>query len=92
MIIVNDNVVVGNSPSESSPRILSDAERERRRSVCLRCPIYSAEWGTCDSRKWIDPKTGAVSAAHRPGYVRGCGCLVDYKTRGVDNSCVAGKW
>lgn len=63
---------------------------EERLKICQRCPIYTN--GRCNSNLWINPDTNEVSSTSKPGYVRGCNCLISIKAKNKNNHCVAGKW
>jgi len=61
-----------------------------RIAICNKCPIYSKE--RCNSNLWINPDTNEISTTGRPGYVRGCNCIISIKAKNRNNHCVAGKW
>ena len=63
---------------------------DERLAICNRCPIYNN--GRCNSNLWINPDTDEVSTYSKPGYVRGCNCLMRVKAANINNHCVAGKW
>lgn len=65
-----------------------------RLNICKGCPLcYDSAWGLlCNRFKWIDKTTGVVSDTSIDGYIRGCGCRLDAKTRNNDDECVIGKW
>lgn len=63
---------------------------EERMEICSKCPIYTR--GRCNSNLWLNPDTNDVSTYARPGYVRGCNCLISIKAKNSSNHCVAGKW
>ena len=63
---------------------------DERLAICNRCPIYNN--GRCNSNLWINPDTDEVSTYSKPGYVRGCNCLMRVKASNINNHCGAGKW
>lgn len=67
---------------------------EHRLEICRECPLcYDSAIGLlCNRYKWISKETGDVSLVPREGYVRGCGCRLDAKTRNEDDSCIIGRW
>ena len=48
---------------------------EERLEICKKCPIYSLD-GRCNSRLWLNPNTNEVSIYQRPGFIRGCNCII----------------
>ena len=46
----------------------------------------------CDERKWISPDGTQASFFKRDGWIKGCGCLLNSKTKNPSNHCVCGKW
>lgn len=66
---------------------------KNRLQVCYRCPLYSYKLGgICNSRLWLNPNTGDVSTTQKEGYVRGCNCRLNAKTRLPNATCPANKW
>ena len=64
-----------------------------RLQICYRCPLYSTKLGgVCNSRLWLNVNTGDVSTVKKPGYVNGCSCRLNSKTRLPHAKCPAGKW
>lgn len=64
-----------------------------RLRVCYRCPLYSKKLGgTCNNRLWLNPNTGDVSTIMKPGYINGCGCRLQAKTRLPNAKCPVNKW
>jgi len=62
-----------------------------RIEICKKCPIYSVD-GRCNSKLWLNPNTNEVSVYSKPGFVRGCNCIIQVKAKNLNNHCVAGKW
>jgi len=69
---------------------MSGLSIENRLEICKKCPIYSK--GRCNSNLWINPNTDEVSTYSKPGFIRGCNCLISVKAKSPYNHCVAGKW
>lgn len=68
---------------------------EKRLKICKNCAISKIddEWGLqCDSRKYINPTTNEASWFKKEGWVKGCGCILQYRCANINNHCVAGKW
>lgn len=66
---------------------------EARLKICHRCPLFSnALGGMCNNRLWLNVETGDVSTIARPGYVNGCSCRLNAKTRLANAHCPANKW
>lgn len=61
-----------------------------RLKICSQCPIYTR--GRCNSSLWLNPNTNEVSTYAKPGYIRGCNCMMQVKAKNLQNHCVAGKW
>lgn len=68
----------------------------KRIQICKKCPLYRQNTPglgeTCDSRKWLDPKTNNVSLEKKNGYIKGCGCRLRAKTTLPEAMCPASKW
>ena len=66
---------------------------KNRLQICYSCPLYSKRMGgICNSRLWLNVNTGDVSTKSKPGYIRGCSCILNAKTRLSNQKCPAGKW
>lgn len=64
-----------------------------RLAICYKCPLYSPKFGgICNSKLWLNTKTGDVSISYKEDYVRGCGCRLNAKTTITREKCPAGKW
>ena len=61
-----------------------------RLAICNKCPIYNN--GKCNSKLWLNPDTNEISTYARPGFIRGCGCILKVKVRNINSHCIAGKW
>lgn len=72
--------------------INKDISKERL-EICYKCPIYTKHLGgICNSSLWFNPKNNDVIAHQEDGYVRGCGCRLQAKTKLKDAHCPAKKW
>lgn len=66
---------------------------ETRLNICRKCPLYSYSLsGTCNSHMWLNPKTNEVSVTAREGFIHGCGCRLQAKTRVLQAHCPVDKW
>lgn len=64
-----------------------------RLKICYRCPLYSKKWGgLCNNKLWLNPNNGDVSIEDKPGYINGCGCRLQAKTRLANQVCPVNKW
>ena len=61
-------------------------------NICKKCPIFSPNDERCNSRLWLNPNTNEVSTISKPGFIRGCGCILSVKIKNKLNHCIAGKW
>nr|DAT90374.1 MAG TPA: hypothetical protein [Caudoviricetes sp.] len=67
--------------------------RSARIQICKKCPLYSPDFGGyCNSKLWLNPRTNQISDIEMLGWIRGCGCRLEAKTRNPNNHCNAGKW
>ena len=72
---------------------LNEDISKNRLKVCYRCPLYSSKLGgICNNRLWLNVNTGDVSTTMKPGYINGCACRLQAKTRIPNAKCPAGKW
>lgn len=67
---------------------------ERRMEICKTCPLYKETMvgPLCNSRLWYNKATGETSSIRQIGYINGCGCRLNAKTRLPGAKCVLGKW
>lgn len=67
---------------------------QARISICEQCPLitYTNLGPICNNKLWINPKTNETSEEAKKGYVRGCSCRLNAKTRNKDNHCIINKW
>ena len=65
---------------------------EERERICKACPIFNPIDEKCNSRLWLNPDTDEVSTTPKPGFIRGCGCILPVKIKSLVSHCIAGKW
>lgn len=67
---------------------------EQRMQICKECLLYkeSVVGPICNSKIWVDFKTGDISTLQIDGYVNGCGCRLKAKTTLSHAHCPAKKW
>lgn len=73
---------------------LSDLAKERL-TICKKCPLFKddPEKGyICNPAKYLSPDGETTSYFAKPGWVRGCSCLILLKINKIQNHCVAKKW
>ena len=64
-----------------------------RMDVCKKCPLYisTISGPICNSKLWIN-KDNVTSKTKTDGFVRGCGCRLNAKTRVEKGRCIILKW
>lgn len=67
-------------------------EIERRYSICRSCPICDQENGLCNGKLYLNPTNNDVSIIPKPGYIKGCGCVLELKIPKEKSKCPAKKW
>lgn len=65
---------------------------EDRMNICKECPLYVERFKVCNANKWINPETNEVSPFAVEGWVKGCGCILEAKTRVKNEHCIINKW
>lgn len=66
---------------------------QERMKICKTCPLYKPSFGgVCNHSLWLNPQTLDISDRAKPGYIRGCGCRLNSKTRLPYASCPAHRW
>lgn len=64
-----------------------------RMKICKTCPLFKAAYGgICNSNLYMNPKTLETSSTVLPGYIHGCGCRLNAKTRLPYATCPAHRW
>ncbi len=72
---------------------INDELSKSRLRICYLCPLYSTKnGGSCNNNLWLDPVTGDTSNVYKQGYKRGCGCILNSKTRIPHAVCPVNKW
>ena len=67
----------------------------KRMAICKECALYfnTLLFGPiCNPSLYINPKTKETSLEKKPGSVKGCGCVLNSKTRVESNECPGKKW
>ena len=70
-----------------------ESNYEKRMSICRECPLFKKQWDgnhRCDGSKYMNPETKEVSHLPKKGFIRGCQCVIEYKARNINATCVAG--
>jgi len=72
---------------------MEDFAKERM-AICEKCAIIKhTDLGPkCDGLKWLNSTTNEASFFAKPGWIKGCGCMLRYKTANLNNHCPAKKW
>ena len=65
-----------------------------RLDICSKCPLLKkGKYGlVCNPNLFLDPETDETSAVSKEGYIRGCGCRLQAKSRLAEATCPANKW
>lgn len=71
---------------------MSIEEIEKRYDICNACPICDREHGICNSDLYLNPKNNDISTYKKDGYIKGCGCLLEFKIKKDTAKCPCGKW
>ena len=67
---------------------------EDRLKICKLCPLFINKWYgmVCNSGLYINPITNETSIEFSKGFIKGCGCRLEAKTRDRGSKCPAKKW
>lgn len=67
---------------------------EQRIKICKECALYteSVLGPICDSKKYVNIKTGQPNIFPCADCVNGCGCRLSAAARVIHKKCVLGKW
>lgn len=63
-----------------------------REQICKSCPICDLDNWSCNGKLYLNPVTNEISVVQKPGYIKGCGCLLKYKISNSSKHCPANKW
>jgi len=65
-----------------------------RMSICKQCPLYKeTKFGPiCNPDLYINPTTQETSNLPIHGWVKGCSCRLNAKTRSPKSKCIINKW
>ncbi len=73
---------------------LSDLAKERL-AICKQCLLFKddPERGPiCNPAKYMSPDGKEVSYFKKEGWIKGCGCLINFRVIRQNSHCVAKKW
>ena len=68
---------------------------KERLEICNKCPLFKIDkiYGSvCDSNKYISKDGKSWSWFRKDGYVRGCGCHLEHKTKRINGHCIIDLW
>jgi len=75
---------------------ITDQENElynKRIAICKNCPLFTDKFGgICDSKKYYNSTTNELIDIPKSGFIGGCGCRLQAKTRLKNAKCVLNKW
>lgn len=69
--------------------------QKKRMIICKGCKLYQVDkfFGAMCSRKlYLNPETNETSKTPKEGFSKGCGCVLDSKTRVERSKCPHDKW
>ena len=67
----------------------------KRIAICKKCKLYKVDgiFGpVCNSGLYLNPKTDETSRTKKIGFIKGCGCNLNAKTRVPEAKCTVDKW
>lgn len=66
--------------------------KNERLEICCKCPLYeeSVYGPRCNPHLYIGPND-EISFSEKDGFVKGCNCILKYKTKNLNNHCPANK-
>lgn len=73
---------------------LSDFAKKRL-AICKECLLYKndPEKGPiCNPAKYMSPDGKEISYFKKEGWIKGCGCLINFRVIQQNSKCVAKKW
>lgn len=67
---------------------------ESRIRICKQCPLYTETslGPVCDSKKCFNKETNKTQSYPSDGFICGCACRLNAKTRLKNAKCVLNKW
>lgn len=66
---------------------------KKRIEICKKCPLYKeSNFGPICNPKLFINKNDETSTVKKEGYVKGCGCRLNAKTRLTYSKCIINKW
>ena len=66
-----------------------------RVTICKSCPLYKIDpllGEICNSKLYLNPDTNQTSTYPRQGYINGCSCRIQAKSRLISAKCPLNKW
>lgn len=63
-----------------------------RINICKQCPICDLDNFICSNYLYLNPINNDVSVVAKKGYIKGCGCMLSFKTKNPNKHCPANKW
>lgn len=66
-----------------------------RKKICKSCKLLTTVkiFGeVCNSNLFLNPITDEISYNPKPGFIHGCGCVINSKTRVREARCPLKKW
>ena len=63
-----------------------------RMAVCKECVLYDPNSKRCNSKKCYNPETGEIRQFPGKGFICGCNCFMEKKSRVPSARCVLNKW
>lgn len=69
---------------------------ESRMAICKKCPLYKIDqkYGPiCNNAMYIDKEDKTtVSYTPKLGFIKGCGCKLNWKAKNIASHCIVNKW
>lgn len=71
-----------------------DELSESRLAICRACPLYvnSTLGWRCNPNLYLNPDTMEVKEQPESGFIPGCNCRLEAKTRVPEAHCPTGQW
>lgn len=72
----------------------NDYLSDKRMRICKQCPLFknSPIGPICNSKLYISKDGKEVADYGKDGFVKGCGCRLNSKSRLPNAKCIIGKW
>lgn len=72
-----------------------DSLSKERLEICRSCKLCRVDkfFGEiCSSKRWLNLETNEISKVYKEGFVNGCGCVMELKSRVPEAKCIINKW